>query len=399
MDTSAHSLDNEQVAQRASYGRKLAVFQFSEKSSTLSEAEFPLTTKTYCKELKQHRAPITRGPPSRTSVLGAAENTVNHSIVAHTHPVMRYRSSSLCLEAPEPVHIICTPVDSRLTIDSTTPLPSYHLPTSPEKPLTSLRFVKNRTCASIRADISCVSFRYLRQLYHIIFLGFPLFYQHRVHRIFKEVWLSKDDLMEHIIATLAEEQARLEARGQPLSSAAYYVRAEDAELSNLKTLWESFVDQSLREWKMTNFVSILLPSAMIGTLQISEAVSDVIVRTSVLMSLEGERTQDHIFWNTWVLLSMPVTWLSWSLIFYTVGITSFIWRAGSGRPAPTIEMGLGSRIAITCLLWIGIIYFVLIIFSLNEYGERMDVAWRDKVRQVAAERNIMLKGSFDGHSS
>lgn len=66
--------------------------------------------------------------------------------------------------------------------------------------------------------------------------------------------------MEKIIETLAEDQVRLEARRQPaLSSAAYHVRTE-AGLDDLKVLWDSFIDQSLREWKTANIVSTLLLS-------------------------------------------------------------------------------------------------------------------------------------------
>ncbi|KAG6896342.1 hypothetical protein C0992_008865 [Termitomyces sp. T32_za158] len=298
------------------------------------------------------------------------------------------------------------------------PLPNQY-PISPQTP---------STWTYAKANPSYILSVCLSQLYYIFFLGIPGFYRNRVRRIFKEVWLSTDEVMEKIIATLAEDQARLEARGKlALSSAAYYVRTEEVGLNNLKVLWESFIEQSIREWKTANLVSILLLSTIVGTLQINEALSDTVVRTAVLMSLicalmsliygcvytvrfstmkrvhkafqwaqEGERTGNKIFWNTWVLLAMPVTWLSWSLILYLVGIMAFVWVAELGQSDSLQKFGLASRTAITCVLFVGVVYFVIIMLTLNDYGGKMDGAWREKVRQAAAQRNIVLQHSFDG---
>ncbi|KAG6831532.1 hypothetical protein H0H87_004857 [Tephrocybe sp. NHM501043] len=240
-------------------------------------------------------------------------------------------------------------------------LPMYQSPTIPEKQSPGCLPIGRNSWVSLKRNFLYIVFTALRKLYHVTFLGIPVFYRHRVQRIFKEVRLSADELMGKIIARLADDQARLESRNQPLSPAAYFVRSEEPEIRNLMTLWEAFVDLSIREWKTTN--------------------------------LEGERTGNHIFWNTWVLLAMPVTWLSWSMILYVVGIMAFVWRAGSGSP-PRIEIGLVSRIAITCLLLVGVVYLVIIMITLNEYGDRMDGKWREKVREVAAQRNIQLRPSF-----
>ncbi|KAG6909561.1 hypothetical protein DXG01_016809 [Tephrocybe rancida] len=142
-----------------------------------------------------------------------------------------------------------------------TTLPMYQSPRiSGQRSPHSFRFDRKCTWNALRGNIFSIVFVGLRKVYHITFLGAPVFYRNRVRRIFKEVWLGTDDLMERMIQTLAEDQARLEQRGHSLSSAAYFVRSEEEEIGNLKVLWESFIDLSIREWKTTNLVSILLLS-------------------------------------------------------------------------------------------------------------------------------------------
>ncbi|KAG2072876.1 hypothetical protein BDR04DRAFT_1096122 [Suillus decipiens] len=93
---------------------------------------------------------------------------------------------------------------------------------------------------------------------------------------------------------------------------------------------------------------------------------------------EARKTTTFIWWNVWVLLAMPAVWLAWSMIFFITAIMSFVWRSGSTTdnlsPAPLSPNAiLGPRIAITCLFVVGLIDFMLIIKTLNNYGRTRDI--------------------------
>jgi hypothetical protein len=87
-------------------------------------------------------------------------------------------------------------------------------------------------------------------------------------------------------------------------------------------------------------------------------------RTRYPLSLqEAGNDKTLIWWNAWVLLAMPAVWLAWSMILFTVGILSFVWRTGSTadpseRDKLRPRQALGPRIAITCVFALSLIYFM-----------------------------------------
>ncbi|RDB16580.1 hypothetical protein Hypma_002740 [Hypsizygus marmoreus] len=310
------------------------------------------------------------------------------------------------------------------------PLHSSVMPAGDDLLPSNIRPVPLGGGSSIRTAFSSKSIRNtlaikvdngLRLAYHWMFLQIPMFYFTRVTRIFKEVRLNTDDLTKKVIHALVNQQKQETPGQQRLGARAYFIDVDDPQVSILKTLWADFIDSLMREWKTLNIVSVLLMSAIIGTLQINVAFSDPLVRMSVFASLicalmsliyggmfiirfsnmrrlhkaiewakAGESTSTAIFWNVWVLLAMPAIWLSWSLILYVIGIMSFIWRASSNGEAPTKispRTELGVRILISCILLLGVVYLVLIIHTLKCYGEQMDDAWKEKVRNEVPNYN------------
>ncbi|KIY72501.1 hypothetical protein CYLTODRAFT_417889 [Cylindrobasidium torrendii FP15055 ss-10] len=175
-------------------------------------------------------------------------------------------------------------------------------------------------------------------------------------------------------------------------------------LVRFKHSWEAFIDSLLREWKTLNVVSALLLSAIMTMFQVEDAVNDPLTRTAALLSLicalmslsygcmyivrfgtmrsmyrasrwaeEARKTDTLIWWNVWVMLAMPVVWLSWAMIGFLVSILSFVWQTGSTsdpeqRPALSPTAVLGPRIAVTGVFAIGMMYFVLIVHTLSSYG-------------------------------
>ena len=98
---------------------------------------------------------------------------------------------------------------------------------------------------------------------------------------------------------------------------------------------------------------------------------------------ESQQTQAGIWWNVWVLLAMPATWLAWSMILYIVCIMSFVWRTGT-----TADMDRGTmspsearvpRVIVSVVLSLGLIYFGLIASTLRRYGDMMDQAWQRRI--------------------
>jgi len=90
-----------------------------------------------------------------------------------------------------------------------------------------------------------------------------------------------------------------------------------------------------------------------------------------------------IFWNVWVLLAMPVVWLTWSILLFLLCIMLFVWRAGTPRvepfPAPSNKDLLAVRLVLTFLLVLGVNYGILILATFSRYGEAMDEAWKRRI--------------------
>lgn len=88
---------------------------------------------------------------------------------------------------------------------------------------------------------------------------------------------------------------------------------------------------------------------------------------------EAKRESGYIWWNIYVLLSMPAVWMAWSVVTFVVCILSYLWRTG-GEDDPEERAPLGKRgvlaprIVITLVFALGLVYFTLIIRTLARYG-------------------------------
>lgn len=72
---------------------------------------------------------------------------------------------------------------------------------------------------------------------------------------------------------------------------------------------------------------------------------------------------------------MPAIWLAWSMLLFVTSILAFVWRFGSTDNSDQQQLGLppnvtlGTRIALTCVFGLGMIYFVLIVKTMRSYGD------------------------------
>ncbi|KAG2365291.1 hypothetical protein BDR07DRAFT_1329494 [Suillus spraguei] len=258
-----------------------------------------------------------------------------------------------------------------------------------------------------------------RQIYLHLLLRLPSLYFSRIARIYEDAELSRPDIQRLIDACAPKLQNRAPS---PVPPGAHYHPQPALPLADewttpnvspalvrFKHSWEEFINSLLREWKTLNLVSALLLSAILSMFQNTQMAQDPVIRTAALLSLmaalmsltfgciyivrfdtmrsmykatrwaeEARKTTTFIWWNVWVLLAMPAVWLAWSMIFFVTAIMSFVWRTGSttdnSSPAPLSPNAiLGPRIAITCLLVVGLIDFMLIVKTLNNYGRTRDM--------------------------
>ncbi|KAJ6579566.1 hypothetical protein DFH09DRAFT_1146919 [Mycena vulgaris] len=261
-----------------------------------------------------------------------------------------------------------------------------------------------------------------RQIYLHLLLRLPSMYFSRVARIFEDAEVSRPDIERMISAGMGGELYTASARESLVVSA----RAPTLSVLNIplpfpdewtpavvspalirfKHSWEDFIGALIKEWKTLNVVSALLLSAILTMFQIPPVASDPVTRTTALLSMvsalmslvygcvylvrfatmgsmyraskfaeEARKTDTLIWWNVWTLLSMPVVFLAWSVVFFIMSIMSFVWRTGSVvDPDERQSLGphavLGPRIAITIVLLLGLLYFGLIIATLRRYGDR-----------------------------
>lgn len=163
---------------------------------------------------------------------------------------------------------------------------------------------------------------------------------------------------------------------------------------------------------LCSVVSALLVSAILTMFQIPAVSSDPVTRTLSLLALlsslialsfgcmfivrfaamrsmiraarwanDAREGTPGIFWNVWVMLSMPAVWLAWSMIFFIEAILAFVWRTGSVND-PEQRTGLSEpganalRVLITALLVLGLVYLALIITTLRSYGRSLP-GWVD----------------------
>ncbi|KAJ6465961.1 hypothetical protein C8R47DRAFT_1154597 [Mycena vitilis] len=262
-----------------------------------------------------------------------------------------------------------------------------------------------------------------RQIYLHLLLRLPAMYFSRVARIFEDAEVSRPDIERMIDAGIGGEALELDMYSPPASAreSLASVRATthgplpapdewtpavvSPALIRFKHSWEDFIGSLIKEWKTLNVVSALLLSAILTMFQIPPIATDPLTRTTALLSLvnalmslcygcvyivrfatmrsmyraskfaeEARKTDTLIWWNVWTLLAMPAVFLAWSVVFFIMSITSFVWRTGSVLdPDERQLLGphavLGPRIAVTAVLLIGLLYFALIISTLQRYGE------------------------------
>ncbi|KAH9479828.1 hypothetical protein JR316_0008423 [Psilocybe cubensis] len=272
------------------------------------------------------------------------------------------------------------------------------------------------------------------QIYLLFLLRVPSFYFSRVARIFEEADMSLPEIKKMVLEMMALDRGygfddgRLQAMGAQEPE-----KAVPSKYRRLKLAWEGFVEDVVSEWKMFNVIAVVLLFVILTTIQIesTSATADPVVRYTALCSLicalmslafgcvfvlhfgamrkiwkaaewalEAKKTKVFIWWNAWVMLAMPVVWLSWSVILYITSVMTFVWRTSSQAPGSLSTHGishaalLGVRVAISVLLGLGVVYMLSAMYTFRRYGDKMDKNWRKRVgvwvREMDQEKSRAL---------
>ncbi|KAF9527384.1 hypothetical protein CPB83DRAFT_856456 [Crepidotus variabilis] len=279
--------------------------------------------------------------------------------------------------------------------------PVYYVPTfiQPSRPTSQSKSTSQKL-------VEFFGDRLPRQVYLHLLLRLPALYFGRVARIFEDADLTLPEIKKMALETASEGRMDIQDFETHATMPPQYKK--------LKDTWEAFIDSVMREWKTLNIISVLLLSAILTLLQIDAAAADPVTRHLALFSLicslisllfgcmyivrfgsmrktyraaewalEAKKTKTVIWWNVWVLLAMPVVWLTWSIILYIACIMTFIWRTGppDASPPSTISAHglLVTRTMLSFVLFIGIIYACLVLATFRRYGGAMDRAWKARI--------------------
>ncbi|KAJ7585114.1 hypothetical protein C8J56DRAFT_829369 [Mycena floridula] len=269
-----------------------------------------------------------------------------------------------------------------------------------------------------------------REIYLTFLLRLPSFYSLRLSRVFLEYEMSKLDIQEMAVARNDHLNPLDSATISPWSGMTNldpdFVIGPSARISSegpygefskkvgqFKKAWMDLIDALLRDWKILNIVSALVLPAILTILQIDAASTDPVARTVAIMSLlcalmsllygclytirfatmrqlhkaamwasGAEKQKTAILWSPAVMMAMPVVWLSWSLILFIVCIMAYVWRTQS-IDDPVVRttskgVAMGTRIAISSLLLLGIIYLLAMIHTFSHYS--LNATWRERVK-------------------
>ncbi|KAL1746967.1 hypothetical protein HDZ31DRAFT_32949, partial [Schizophyllum fasciatum] len=275
-----------------------------------------------------------------------------------------------------------------------------------------------------------LTYRLPQFFYQTLLFRMPVFYYGRVSRVLEDAEMSLADVRKLAMTTASEWKTKDKKQQEEMldrldhmtnwNYASQYASQVTPAMRRFRESWESFVDSLIREWKTQNIISALLLSALLTMLQIDVAASDVVTRTACVLALiaalmsllygclyiirfgtmkrmhkasawadEAQKRREAILWNVWVLLAMPVVWLAWSIILFIVSIMSYVWRTNSVSDpedrTTSKSAALGTRIAITCLLGLGVIYLAAMAKTFARYGDQMDKAWKRQITTMVQQ--------------
>ncbi|VDB92436.1 unnamed protein product [Peniophora sp. CBMAI 1063] len=273
-----------------------------------------------------------------------------------------------------------------------------------------------------------------REIYTLLLFRLPLFYLSRVQKVVEDAEISEPEIVRLYLTTardwMAHENSTVDVRPSRISlsglpapswkSADGVDEAITPAIATFKQSWERLIGSLLQEWQTVNIISALLSASILTLLSVNGTSNDPVIRTTSVVSLlcslwsiicaslytvqfspmkrmqkaaswvEEVRQRQRVLWNVWALLAMPVVWLLWSLVFFIAAVMSYVWRTDFGStdadsPPTSRDVVLGTRIAVSCVLCLGILCFFAMLRTLRRYnGDEMDSKWKKKIASLAS---------------
>ncbi|KAF8646487.1 hypothetical protein AX16_007189 [Volvariella volvacea WC 439] len=221
----------------------------------------------------------------------------------------------------------------------------------------------------------------------ILLFGLPAQYRSRLahlsHRASSlEELLKKDpENLRHLVRCRSYETLPVD----------FWDRTAVQRKEKLDKAWQKFTGSVLREWKYCNILFALMISAIFSMLQIDSAKGDIVVRAaafislfisvigimfSTTLSLYFSKMQtfnnralrwtkvvvpeenDEEYPNVWVVLSLPIVSLGWSLILFVTSVMTFSYI----ETQKWIEF-----ILYVCVFSLGVLLLLWVLYELRSY--------------------------------
>ncbi|KAM6497295.1 hypothetical protein JOM56_007768 [Amanita muscaria] len=196
--------------------------------------------------------------------------------------------------------------------------------------------------------------------------------------------------------------------------------------------WDEFLNALTKEWKTLNVVSALLLTAIYNVLLLGGQGSTLTQCTalmsllSALMSLtlgclylirfetmrrtykaiqwssDALKTSRTILWNVYNLLALPSAWLAWSLLFFVVCLMSIVWEPIDVNIGSTSGLGplqLASKIAVSALLFVGMVHLSYALVAFAGYGSRLDKKLLKRLQSFSGDFEANSATSSDNNKS
>ncbi|KAM6497285.1 hypothetical protein JOM56_007758 [Amanita muscaria] len=231
-------------------------------------------------------------------------------------------------------------------------------------------------------------------LYNAVLLFLPYFYSSRAYLVLKSAESAEEEIESKSATAASEDTIALD------------------RWPYVKICWNEFLDSLSNEWKTLNLISALLLTAIYNVLLLGGQGSALTQCTalmslfSALMSLilgclylvrfdtmrrtykaiqwssDAVKTSRTVVWNIYTLLALPSAWLAWSLIFFVVCLMSIIWQpidVNIGSASGLGPLHLASKIAVSALLFTGMVHLSFALITFAGYGSRLDESWSKKL--------------------
>ncbi|KAJ7752587.1 hypothetical protein B0H16DRAFT_1545870 [Mycena metata] len=90
----------------------------------------------------------------------------------------------------------------------------------------------------------------------------------------------------------------------------------------------------------------------------------------VLWIREAKCAPRKVFWDAWIMLALPLAWISWGVFYFGIFIMTFLWRSGGAtqesglnNPKPAAYESYVPRVATSFTFALGVVYLMLTVYA------------------------------------